>query len=208
LGWVFGFLGRESIFKFSHTKSRKKFQNLNLEPKSPSKSLQSTRWVYEGGRETRQPGSSSGAPLLCGHRENLLGRDVRLRLGASLGTTAGAWLLQVALGGLSLRLFGRESIFKFSHTKSRKKFQNLDLEPDSTCKSLQASRWVYEGGREAWQVRSSSSLFICTGRYEPLGGDVRLRLGASPGAATAASPPDSDRDALVQTPTVCRRISR
>ena len=123
-------------------------------------------------------------------------------------TTAGTWLLPVALGGSSLRLFGRESIFKFSHTKPRKKFQNLDLEPDSTSKSLQATRRVYERGREAWQVGSSSSLSTCTGRYEPLGGDVRLRLGASPGAATAASPPDSDRDALVQTPTVCRRISR
>jgi len=46
------------------------------------------------------------------------------------------------------------------------------------------------------------------GPYEPLGGDVRLRLGASPGAATAASPLNSDRDALVQTSTVCRRKCR
>jgi len=44
-------------------------------------------------------------------------------------------------------VLGRESIFKFCHSKSRKKFQNLDLGPDSTRKSLHGSRWVYEGGR-------------------------------------------------------------
>jgi hypothetical protein len=44
--------------------------------------------------------------------------------------------------------FGRESIFKFSHTKSWKKFQNLDLGPDSTRKSLHGTRWVYVGGRK------------------------------------------------------------
>ena len=53
----------------------------------------------------------------------------------------------MASGRLRFPLLGRESIFKFSHTKSRKKFQNLDLEPDSTRKSLQSTRWVYEGGR-------------------------------------------------------------
>ena len=47
----------------------------------------------------------------------------------------------------TLAIFGRESIFKFSHTKSRKKFQNLDLGPGSTRKSLHGARWVYEEGR-------------------------------------------------------------
>lgn len=39
-----------------------------------------------------------------------------------------------------------------------------------------------------------------TGFFRPLGEDVRLRLGASPGAATAASTLYSDRDALVFSP--------
>jgi hypothetical protein len=38
------------------------------------------------------------------------------------------------------------------------------------------------------------------GGKEPPGGDVRPRLGASPGAATAASPSHSDRDALARVP--------
>ena len=42
----------------------------------------------------------------------------------------------------------RESIFKFSHTKSRQKFQNLDPGPDSTRKSLHGTRWVYVGGEQ------------------------------------------------------------
>jgi hypothetical protein len=55
-----------------------------------------------------------------------------------------------AVGGASS---GRESIFKFPHSKTRKKFQNLDLDPGSTRKSLHRTRWVYEGGREAWAGR-------------------------------------------------------
>ena len=42
----------------------------------------------------------------------------------------------------------RESIFKFSHTKSRQKFQNLDPGPDFTRKSLHGTRWVYVGGEQ------------------------------------------------------------
>ena len=42
----------------------------------------------------------------------------------------------------------RESIFKFSHSKPRQKFQNLDPGPDSTRKSLQGTRWVYVGGKQ------------------------------------------------------------
>src|SRR6478735_2118003 len=126
--------GRESIFKFPHSKTRKKFQNLDLDPGSTRKSLHRTRWVYVGGEQPE-------------------GRERR-------GSSGGASLCKPAFGGpggprvaATLAIFGRESIFKFSHTKSRKKFQNLDLGPGSTRKPLHRTRWVYEGGREAWAGR-------------------------------------------------------
>ena len=86
----------------------------------------------------------------------------------------------------TLAICGRESIFKFSHTKSRKKFQNLDLGPGTTRKSLHRTRWVYEGGREACRGWGCSSSPACTSL---LGGDVRPRLGTPPGAATAEGSP-------------------
>ena len=124
---------RESIFKFCHGKLRKKFQNLDLEPDSTRNSLQSTRWVCEGGTEARGCSGSppwerpwepawGGCPAAAGHLSRLCrGHPVAL----------------VVAGCSSLWPFGRESIFKFSHSKWQKKFQNLDLEPDSTRKPLQ-----------------------------------------------------------------------
>ena len=60
--------GRESIFEFSHNESRKKFQNLDLEPDSTRQPLQSTRWVCEGGREAAHGGPPAGHPLFAGPR--------------------------------------------------------------------------------------------------------------------------------------------
>ena len=41
----------------------------------------------------------------------------------------------------------RESIYKFSHSKSRQKFQNLDLGPDYTAEALHHTRRVFVGGK-------------------------------------------------------------
>jgi hypothetical protein len=54
------------------------------------------------------------------------------------------------LGGGAIELgadFGRESIFKISHTKSRKKVQNLDPGSDLARTCLHLARQVYEGKR-------------------------------------------------------------
>ena len=67
------------------------------------------------------PLAAGYAPLAAGYAPVHLGRRVQ----------AGG-----ASGRLPRRLAGRESIFKFSHSKSRKKFQNLDLEPNSTRNPL------------------------------------------------------------------------
>jgi len=92
--WLFWVFGRESIFKFSHTKLRKKFQNLDLEPDSTRKPLQPARWVCEGGREAGQGGSSSGAPTVCGPSGGLLG-------GSPSRAPLCAGSLGICLGGMS-----------------------------------------------------------------------------------------------------------
>jgi len=67
------------------------------------------------------------------------------------GASAGGRLLQVrAAPRVAARALGiRESIFKISHTNLRKKFQNLDLHPDSTRTALHQPRWVFVGGKQA-----------------------------------------------------------
>jgi hypothetical protein len=134
---------RESIFKFSHSKPRQKFQNLDPGPDSTRKSLQGTRWVYVGGGAAGEQGEQRGNPPQAG-----LWKPARQPLPLRL-----SW----PRCGRSLRFAGRESIFKFCHSKSRQKFQNLDPGPDSTRKSLHGTRWVHEGGREAGAGRGASA---------------------------------------------------
>jgi hypothetical protein len=50
----------------------------------------------------------------------------------------------------------RESIFKISHTKLRKKFQNVDLDPDSTRAALHDPRWVFVGGKQPEDSRKAA----------------------------------------------------
>ena len=63
----------------------------------------------------------------------------------------GLWpLFGGGLGGGAIELgvvLCRESIFKISHTKSRRKVQNLDPRPDVARTWLHLARWVYEGRR-------------------------------------------------------------
>ena len=82
---------------------------------------------------------------------------------------------------------GRESIFKFSHTKLRKKFQNPDLHPDSTRESLHRCRWVFEGGQRILGAKEPQRACTAMALCNPLEEDVRLRLGASAGTFNAAS---------------------
>ena len=203
--WVFG---RESIFKFCHSKSRQNFQNLDLEPDSTRKPLQPTRWVCEGGRESGQGGSSSRAPTVCGLPGVLLGEDVRLRLGTSPGLGVGVRVPSWHRGGCASRFLAVSRFLKFPILNRGKSFRIWTSNPTPRASLCSQPGGYMKGGREARRVGSSSSLSTCPDLCEPLGGDVRLRLGTSPGAATAASPLDSDRDALVQTPTVCRGTRR
>jgi len=227
------FGARESIFKFSHTKSRQKVQNLDLRSDVARTCLHLARWVYEGeeSREGRQGGGQRGSevwrllrgvPLyasLAGAPEVIPGR---LRHpphrppspnGGPAGLTRpvgppqsaeGPWhALGRSLGGGAIKLgavYGRESIFKFSHTKSRQKVQNLDLRSDVARTCLHLARWVYEGSQESTKGQWADSAWGgCPGTpWAPLQAQREL----------LTCPSNSYRAALEQFPTVCRRFCR
>jgi hypothetical protein len=109
--------------------------------------------------------------VLLGGLESLEG------LGARLGGCAGEG------GGLGIR----ESIFKISHTKSRKKIQNLDLGSDRARGPLHLARRVYEG-EESREGRQAGRQAVCGGEVWRL---LREMPSPSrrPGAASGTPPP-------------------
>jgi len=160
----FGFLVVSRFLNFPILNCEKSFRIWTSNP-TPRASLcsQPGGYVREAGRPARV-GAPAGHPQCAGPPEVCLGGapaghpSVRAPWGSAWGgCPAAAGRLSrpgsrrlgalVASGRLRFPLVGRESIFKISHTKLRKKFQNLDLEPDSTRKSLPSTRWVYEGGQ-------------------------------------------------------------
>ena len=86
------------------------------------------------------------------------------------GTQGAAAALWLPAGGWCDRgsaSFGRESIFKIGHSKSRKKVQNPDPRSYVARESLHLARWVYEGSRAA----------LAAARPTALGEDVRVTPG-------------------------------
>lgn len=65
-------------------------------------------------------------------------------LGAACGVGWARDAVGEVFGGVDIR----ESIFKNSHSKSGKKFQNLDPGPDFTRECLTHFRRVYVGGKQ------------------------------------------------------------
>jgi hypothetical protein len=107
------------------------------------------------------------------------------------------------LGGGAIELgavFGRESIFKISHTKSQKKVQNLDPGSDLARTSMHLARRVYEGGRAGTKGQWADGAWGgCPGNpWAPLQAQREL----------LTYPFNSYRAALEQLPTVCRRFCR
>jgi hypothetical protein len=107
------------------------------------------------------------------------------------------------LGGGAIELgavFGRESIFKISHTKSREKVQNLDPRSDLARTCLHLARRVYEGGRAGTKGQWADGAWGgCPGNpWAPLQAQREL----------LTYPSNSYRAALEQLPTVCRRFCR
>ena len=223
----------ELIFKISHTKSRRKVQNLDPRSDVARPHLQMARWVYEGGesREGRQGGGQSGgevwrllresAPSPPGRRP---GADPRpppappphpppAPNGGPAGPTRAVGPPRSAdgpclplgrgLGGGAIELgavFGRESIFKISHTKSQQKVQNLDPRSDVARRCLHLARRVNEGGRASTKGQWADGAWGgCPGNpWAPLQAQREL----------LTYPSNSYRAALEQLPTVCRRFCR
>jgi hypothetical protein len=97
--------------------------------------LRAPRWqgyagAGRGRRRGRRRGAQWGTLGVLGGLGSLGGLEARLGEGAGEGGALG----------------GRESIFKISYTKSRRKVQNLDPWSDLARAHLQIARWVYEGG--------------------------------------------------------------